>query len=239
MLIEMRNALMAGSGLSAKSYVQDGLVAMWDGIENAGWGVHDPAATTWVDLIGDLDLTLTSSGAFRANCLYCNHATAAIGDAQINPSYAEFVIRCDNAFSDISPFPQEIAVMLYSYGSRFNKGFGITKTNNYGCITGRNANAVFDFKNINTINQYTTDFSSSSANKFRVNGDAIDDYVSTTWTYPGAAAKVCIIGGNEANQYQFKGCVYAVRAYARIPTSEEIAANYAVDKARFNLPDAT
>ena len=42
-------------------YVQDGLVAHWDGIENAGAGVaHDPAATTWKDLVGGREFTLTA-----------------------------------------------------------------------------------------------------------------------------------------------------------------------------------
>ena len=36
---------------SAKDYVQDGLVCMWDGIENVDWGVHDPNTTVWVDLM--------------------------------------------------------------------------------------------------------------------------------------------------------------------------------------------
>lgn len=36
--------------LTAKDYVQDGLVAMWDGIENAGLWTHDANATVWKDL---------------------------------------------------------------------------------------------------------------------------------------------------------------------------------------------
>lgn len=40
---------------TAKDYVQDGLVAMWDGIENAGWGVHDSNATVWKDLVSEVD----------------------------------------------------------------------------------------------------------------------------------------------------------------------------------------
>ena len=48
MLINLRNALMAGKRTpTAKDYVQDGLLALWDGIENAGWGTHDVNATTW------------------------------------------------------------------------------------------------------------------------------------------------------------------------------------------------
>ena len=48
---------------TARDYVQDGLIAMWDGIENAGWGVHDPNATTWKDLTGNgNDLIVTKPG---------------------------------------------------------------------------------------------------------------------------------------------------------------------------------
>ena len=66
MLIGMRNAMLAGAGLSAKSYIQDGLVAMWDGIENAGWGVHDPNATVWKDLSGNgYDLEVVRPSAWE------------------------------------------------------------------------------------------------------------------------------------------------------------------------------
>ena len=37
-------------GVNAFSYIQKGLVACYDGIENAGAGVHDPNATTWVEI---------------------------------------------------------------------------------------------------------------------------------------------------------------------------------------------
>ncbi len=38
--------------ISAKSYVQNGLDAMWDGIENVGWSMHDENSQEWVDLVG-------------------------------------------------------------------------------------------------------------------------------------------------------------------------------------------
>ena len=44
----------SGGGVpTTRDYVQDGLIAMWDGIENAGLGVHDPSATVWKDLSGN------------------------------------------------------------------------------------------------------------------------------------------------------------------------------------------
>lgn len=42
-MFALTSAATAGA-YSAKSYVQEGLYAQWDGIENAGWGTHDSAA---------------------------------------------------------------------------------------------------------------------------------------------------------------------------------------------------
>ena len=50
---------------TSASYVQDGLIAQWDGIDNSGTGTHDPNATVWKDLAGHNDLTLTNSAAWR------------------------------------------------------------------------------------------------------------------------------------------------------------------------------
>jgi hypothetical protein len=37
---------------SARSYIQDGLIAMWDGKENTAFGIHNPNATVWTDIVG-------------------------------------------------------------------------------------------------------------------------------------------------------------------------------------------
>ena len=39
-------------------YITDGLVAWWDGIWNAGLGVHDSNATVWRDIIGGREFVL-------------------------------------------------------------------------------------------------------------------------------------------------------------------------------------
>ena len=44
--------------ISGSAYIQNGLVAQWDGIENGGAGIHrDIAASGWKDLVGGLVLT--------------------------------------------------------------------------------------------------------------------------------------------------------------------------------------
>ena len=65
--------IFLGSGAGAKvptarDYVQTGLVAVWDGIENAGWGIHDANATSWVDLMNGALLTIVN-GAFTNNSI--------------------------------------------------------------------------------------------------------------------------------------------------------------------------
>ena len=41
---------------SAANYIQEGLVNLWDAVENVGWGVHTDHATAWTDLVSGLVL---------------------------------------------------------------------------------------------------------------------------------------------------------------------------------------
>lgn len=52
-----RRRVMGEQSYTASSYVQDGLIGQYDGIENAGVGVHG-SPEQWKDLVGDNDLLL-------------------------------------------------------------------------------------------------------------------------------------------------------------------------------------
>ena len=54
---------------TAKDYVQDGLIFQVDAIENVGYGVHDPCATTWKDLIGGNSFNLPSGSIWGEDYL--------------------------------------------------------------------------------------------------------------------------------------------------------------------------
>ena len=56
--------MQASPGIDTTSYIQDGLVAMYDGIDNAGRGVHDPNASAWVDLAGEQDMALHNGDVY-------------------------------------------------------------------------------------------------------------------------------------------------------------------------------
>ena len=47
------------AGLGPQSYVQNGLVAHFDAIDNEGTGTHNPSAAVWRDLKGSASLTPT------------------------------------------------------------------------------------------------------------------------------------------------------------------------------------
>lgn len=53
MLIGARNGMLVKGAISAKSYIQDGLVGLWCSTETSGWGQFDPNATSLVDLKGN------------------------------------------------------------------------------------------------------------------------------------------------------------------------------------------
>jgi hypothetical protein len=78
---------------TARDYVQDGLIAMWDGIENAGWGTHDPNATEWKDLMGSLDATTIDSPIFGDNYTDTSNTDNSYTDPSIHPSYCPKVER--------------------------------------------------------------------------------------------------------------------------------------------------
>jgi len=75
------------------------------------------------------------------------------------------------------------------------------------------------------------------AYKFGVLSGRANSGGGMNWSKPKAK---CAIGAhgrtNGGFDYAFKGRVYNARVYNRALTAEEVAHNYAIDKARFNLP---
>ena len=70
-------AVSANTAYTSEDYVQAGLVVQWDGINNAGTGVHDSNTSIWKDLKGSLDLTLTANGGWtNGNALVANGIAA-------------------------------------------------------------------------------------------------------------------------------------------------------------------
>ena len=63
----INNCESENKGYTASDYVQDGLIAIWDGIENVNWNTHDSQAMAWTELISGTAKVTTNSTYRRWN----------------------------------------------------------------------------------------------------------------------------------------------------------------------------
>lgn len=230
MLIADRNGMVSTKKFmpTTRDYVQSDLVAMWDGIENAGWGTHDAVATTWVDLVSNTSATsplLSSNG----NSMNYN------GMGQINlltglVAAENFTFEACLKVSEATEVGTDRTEMMYA--------FGFTTILKYGTVWCAMPAGSYDYY---ATAQYTNPFVAS----FQING--YSDNVSwprmSSMYYNGAHVRehfaknvtgtTVSIGRNTYSQINMD--MYNIRVYNRALTAAEIAANYAVDKERFNL----
>ena len=235
----------SGDGVpTARDYVQNGLIAMWDGIENAGWGVHDGVATEWVDLVGGADFTLTENGSFDESSFVCNGLSAKGDGISLGLGYT---IEC----------------VTYAYEERgyrcvFNldrirmrKSFVFYKDHCYltggGCMFGappvsvgaHSWSAVVGeplLPSGNYLRMFTSYF---------IDGQMSDEHQTGNWAgtwkstdYSDFASIGCL-NLNGSDVYPFAERIHSIRVYNRSLTPNEVAENYAIDKARFNLTTPT
>lgn len=222
----------------AMQYIQDGLIAMWDGIENAGFGVHDANATVWKDLVGITDLTI-GSGIVQDNALYCPAAEhCAYADANKAIQNALTFDGCVNVDSSGTGSAQ---CALYT-GIR-ERGLFFSKLTYHFFVNGSaNINTVMDKLRNNYYQIPENQPISATAvyddeYRFYANGEEVPLFgVAQTMSGAGSDRGSRVeIGSAQKNNasHKFKGAVYCLRVYNRILTDAEIAHNYAIDKERF------
>ena len=246
-------------GADAFSYIQKGLAACYDGIENAGAGVHDPNATTWADLTGHgHDGTMGSGVVWTDRGWQTGTSTRPV---VIGPSLA--------AVTGSETFTLEFAGLRSSTArgvlfGQYAADYGVNMEYSANG-TGATANSlrlhflwglVVNDKRT-TLNQYTTYGSLAYANgdsatvalttapaerglwKNGVLGTFSDtsqsalEIVNRSTTCPSA------IGGDfrSGGQVPFIGTCNAFRVYDRVLTPDELAINAAVDAVRFRGAD--
>ena len=218
---------------TAKDYIQNGLIAHWDGIENAGYGIHDDNPSIWKDLVKNYDLTI-ESGYFETN------------------NYVVGNIRC--AYNEIS-FPSNICtieIVLLSKTKDISERiiFGTTPINSnakglrqvcweyrHGIGFGYKGNSNSNLKGqINyyacTFKDYSqTDVTDGTPNATFFNGQ-FESYIGTSDYFSATYANHIAINPRYGT---FSGNIYVIRLYSRMLTSSEIAYNYSIDKIRFGL----
>jgi len=201
--------------LTAQDYVQDGLIAHWDGIENAGYGQHDAQATIWKNLVaGGLDLTLQNGAQWVSCALQGNGKLVASNAATLDYQTIEIVFVNEKTGANAWLFSNGVSkyAVLASNRVQWNNNRGI-RTFNF------NTTGIHSLTWVNDKSAY-------------IDGAATTygDY-SDTW---GAGNSGVHLGArNSDSKYGFYGKYFAIRLYSRELTADEIASNQALDARRF------
>lgn len=227
-------------------YVTDGLVAMWDGEWNAGGGVHDATKTSYVkDLVGNNDLAITLAPAVVSNNSIVFDGTQraqcdvdfSVSNWLMSPGTVEIVSSYESFFDEAD----------FDVGSTASNNRGLRPTS-YGAYNRKIATCEYrlnTYRIITSPSVYTpgTPFHLAfvtDPQTFRVGvyvdglflgyaqGGSLTTFQnritvgSSAWSPSTSPARLMTL--------------YDFRLYSRALTADEIAANYAIDKARFNLP---
>ena len=206
------------------NYVQNGLFACWDGVENAGRGVHDSSATSWKDLVGNRDLTIGGGAAFTENSLYRSASSTSMA------YYSESITTAKTLQLVFKRHSYVTFAVLASLKGYVNNGEGLLtlKNENLG-----SSYYKYHYAKDAARGQFTTvtlllDSKTIYTNAATVVANNDSESWSSGMTTPFA------LGGRATNSNNgFFGDLYACRLYDRELTPAEIAENYAIDVTRF------
>ena len=218
--------VLGAFGYDTSSYVQEGLVAQWDGIDNAGLGFHDPGANTWKDLKGIYDLPLTSKGAWGSNFLEVVNGCAANYGAK-GPDYLTIEVL----------YRQPAATT--KYGFLFDNG----DTSHYLLIKEDGKTLFFKSASDDVIQYDALDgevhavaavYSSSTAVDAVYTNGVTATGVTATANYGAGSAGWLMLGDRAVGTtYPWSGEIHAIRLYSTALTAEQLATNYLVDAVRY------
>ena len=245
---------------ASHAYVQRGLVACYDGIDNAGTGSHDASATMWKNLAGDatLDGTCDSKLSWSAN------GWTVSGDCKpvsVGSGLAA-VIAKTNCTIEVACKPSFVN-KRFVYFSQYNGGTSYRSISLENAVDGKyrlfrtrvsSSAGDYNWAGITPAGAANTfvSFAFALANKYpKFYKDG--SYAATTTAAWGDASATTesVIGGepwassnrNNANfdstyRAAFNGTYHAFRVYNVTLTAAEIAWNAGLDAVRFSGADA-
>ena len=245
MLIAARNAMMVGGGWK-NPYVTDGLIAMWDGEWNAGGGKHDPNATRWVDLITGQSISpsvperfsfVGNEGRFsQTDDTRCYiEETIPNLSSSLTQSGGITIESVSNIISwvGLSGYPVQSRVMCGGCYHAIQTGYSPCTFSGQGswCVTNQPSYMPTGVIALQSTSVYPP-VNTANTKIAWVNGEK--DFLNYLY-YNSTFSSTDYIRFGTAYKNEIVGLLCA-RFYSRALTADEIAANYAVDKARFNLP---
>lgn len=198
-------------------YVRNGLVAMWDGIENAGVGMRCDSPSTWKDLAGtnaaQISSMTTEENAFRT--AYKGNATFSMPTLQSSDYTIELVSKL-NGFTAID------TRIFFNGNDKCYSTVTSTSALQYAGRAGSDASILFSNDDKYDKKYITWSIDSSNISlyndgTFYRNGSS-PPTLPSTYSFPPQLA----------TQY-IDASMYSLRIYDRTLTPTEISANHQVD----------
>lgn len=248
---------------TASDYVQNGLIGLWDGIENVGLGEHIDGNHPWVNLVSGEVLNVEGSYFFDGNHL--DMTSNAVG---LTTPFSNSDFRSAwQAAVDAREYTYEAVQGVYTspgYVDFVKSQIVVLNTNAYGFLiqTYANGDRVFANANAGGIGHYWLD-------RVTPNGGGMGDHTLTYVASPSGekrvAAKAYVDGrfgkgavlptssvadedisfvsmrnnpirlGRSSYSLQSADRVYAIRFYNRALSEAEIAYNRMLDRRRFRI----
>ena len=238
MILGARTGAWAKSGGDwVNPYVTDGMVAMWDGEWNAGGGVHDLSATKWKELISGTDCESVGTPTWGDKFF---RSTSNKNSAYFNSFCPDTINAPGHTVEIVSEKRTDSRGVIWgSYGINGANGSNFEYYRSHKYFRAY-YNASPDIRS----DSYT--FPIGVTKYFAACRDG-DEYsikdgegrklASTETAVRNLKQSVMRIGTDSRTLSMcFDGDIFCIRVYNRALTTEEIAHNYAIDKARFNLP---
>ena len=234
-------AMNLARGETTAQYVRDGLLACWDGVENAGYGMHDDSPSAWVDLVGGLEIAIPEWVTAESNGFYSVSSTGTrtyptissipgLGDNVTIEVVAERVMwrKTDN-YNNLQP---AISSPYGQLGYRFNATSGVyylLPISTAGKVELYNINSNSGGFNVSKCHTYAARVTlpKHASNAMVVDGVAVGGFTSGNYS----ANKPSIWTFFNAQRADIR--IYAIRVYSRRLTDDELASNRAVDVSRF------
>ena len=212
------------------AYVQDGLVACWDGVENDGRsGLHVASLTEWKDTVDNRPFALTGVTVEKNRMVFSGDGATSYGILSLADTQATFE-QCKNGTIEVVACPDgDCASTAIAVMGSSSSGIAIGNSGGnliFSCSYSASFPVTY-FVWQGTTNTISAAYASTNA---YVNGKIGRPGTSS---YFGDATTQANIGRRSNGKDGLKGSIYCIRLYNRALTAEEVAANRAVDVERF------
>ena len=224
---------------STAAYVQDGLIACWDGLENAGAGQpHDDNATVWRDVVHGYEFNLTGVTVEADRMTFAGTATS-YGVLSSTDTDSTFDVATNGTLEVVYVAPNSVSQVLLQAPATSGMAFSFFKKDNSSpwlfIPRSGTSQRVFDFSPGPATNSISVRYNSGIPMSALANGVSLNANGQNYWGSHGSETTIGTRQSKENNH--FPGSIYCIRLYNRQLTDEEITANHIADVGRFHTRD--